>query len=226
MQPTPSFHRTGAARHRVVPFIAYLLVFYAVWTGWVYLVYPRLQMIGPATLAYALVNISLRLLIWVLPVFWYLRYVEHVNPIAYLNLQHHWQRGVLIGLALTSINILGSLLRFGLPHMSLHAITWNDLLSTSLLIGVIEEIPYRGFILQQLQNFCPFWVASLITALLFVGIHLPGWIALHLLRAESVVTIFIFGIVMAIVVRYSKSLWSAIVVHSLNDFLSAVVFRL
>jgi membrane protease YdiL (CAAX protease family) len=104
-------------------------------------------------------------------------------------------------------------------------IRWNSILGTSLLIGFVEEISYRGFILQKLQQRLNFWVANLISSLLFLGIHFPGWLSLHMLRTDLVVSIFIFGAVMAIVFRYSKSLSSVIVAHSLNDFLSFIIFH-
>src|SRR5262249_23402910 len=107
----------------------------------------------------------------------------------------------------------------------LRSVTWNSILGTSLLIGFIEEIPYRGFILQKFQERYGFWVANLLSSLLFLSMHLPGWISLHVLRAEVVIFVFFFGALMAFVFRYSKSLGSAIVAHSLNDFLSVVIFR-
>jgi uncharacterized protein len=208
------------------PFLVYLLLFHTTWIFWVYRIYPWLSTLGEATLAYALVNISLRLLIWVLPVFLYLRWVDHVDPIAYLKLKEQWRRGVLIGLVFTLINFLLSFLRVGWPQPSLHALTWNSLLSTFFLIGFIEEIPYRGFMLQKFQERFHFWAANLLTALLFVAIHLPGWIKLDLLRVEMVLFVFIFGFLLGVIFFYAKSLWSVIVAHSLNDFLAGFLFRL
>jgi len=211
--------------NQLTPFIVYLILFHAAWIGWVFLIYPWARTLGEATLLYAVVNIGLRLLIWVLPVFLYLRYIDRVDPTAFLRVKQYWRRGVLIGLALTGINFLGSVARFGWPHPSKQSVTWNSILGTSLLIGFVEEIPYRGFILQKLQQRLNFWVANLISSLLFLGIHLPGWISLHMLRTDLVVSIFIFGALMAIVFRYSKSRWSVIVTHSLNDFLSFIIFH-
>jgi membrane protease YdiL (CAAX protease family) len=57
-------------------------------------------------------------------------------------------------------------------------------------------------------------------------VHVPGWIALHALRFDTAVTVLIFGAVMAIVFRYTDSLWAPTVAHSGNDFLSFVLFRL
>ena len=209
----------------LAPFVAYLFLFHAAWVAWVYLLFPSVRALGERTLTYALVNIGVRLLVWVLPVLLYLHFVEHVKPIEYLRLKQRWKRGLQIGLGFTCVNFLLLLIRFGMPNPNAQLITWNNVLSTSLLIGFVEELPYRGFILQKLQERLSFWVANAVSSLLFLAIHLPGWISLHMLSAETFVFVFIFGMLMSIVFRYSGSLWSAIIAHSLNDFLNAVVFH-
>jgi len=193
--------------------------------GYVFGIYPWMKSLGDRTLLYALVNLSLRLLVWVLPVLLYLRHIDHQDPIEYLKLKQNWRRGVVIGLALSLINFLGSMARFGAPHPSVQSLTWNSVIVTSFLIGLIEEIPYRGFILQKFEERYGFWVAFLLSSLLFLSIHIPGWLSLHLLKAESAISVFIFGAVMAIVFRYGKSLWVPIIAHSLNDFIAFIVFR-
>ena len=112
------------------------------------------------------------LLIWIVPVALYLRYVDHVPVLDYLKLTQHVRRGVIVAVALTAINVIGTLARFGAPHLSLQRITWNSILGTSFLVGFIEEIPYRGFMLQKFGERMNFWAANLITSLLFVTIHL------------------------------------------------------
>ena len=223
---TQSLARKDVLPHRFAPFLIYILVFHVIWIGWAYGIYPWLTTLGEATLEYALVNIGLRLLIWVAPVVAYLRWIDRADPIAYLKLKHNWQRGLLIGMAFSGINLLLSLARFGMPHPSLQSLTWNSLLGTSFTIGIVEEIPYRGFMLQKFQERVPFWAANLITSLLFVGIHLPGWIALHLVRAETITFVFLFSIIMGVVFRYSQSLWSVMIAHLLIDFLEVVIFGL
>ena len=222
----PLTQEKGKAKHPFSPFIIYFLLFYGFWSGWVYVIYPLMQRLGPATLTYALANIVVRLLLWVIPVFLYLRYIDHVNPIAYLKLNHYWKRGILIGLALSLLNFLGMLLRFGPPHPSMQYITWNSVLSTSILVGLFEEIPFRGFILQKLQEKFPFWLSNLHSSLLFLSIHLPGWILLHALTWSNVISIFVLGVIFAIIFHFSQTLWSSIITHSLNDFLSAVLFHI
>jgi membrane protease YdiL (CAAX protease family) len=209
----------------LAPFLAYVVTFHLAWAAWPYFLYPKLTAIGERTLQYAVLNLSIRLLVWVLPVFLYLRYVDGVDPVGYLKLKHHVRRGVAVALLLTAINLVGSIARFGLPHPTMQRVTWNSMLGTSFLVGFIEEIPYRGFMLQKFAERVDFWLANLITSLLFLAVHLPGWMALHMLRADTATTSFIFSAVMAIAFRYADSLWAPIVTHSANDFRSFVLFR-
>lgn len=216
---------SGKEGRRPRPFLTYLIAFHAAWAAWVWLGYPRVRSLGEETFVYALANIGVRLLLWVAPVWVYVRRVRGEEPARYLKLKGRWRRGVLVGLALSALNFCGSLARLGVPHFDARAVTWNSILSTSLLIGFVEEVPYRGFILQELQERLGFWPAGLLSSLLFVGIHLPGWFLLGSFRAEVAASVFVFGAGLAVVFRYSKSLWSVIVAHSLNDFLAFVVFR-
>ena len=192
--------------------------------GYVFVIYPWMRSLGEQTLRYALINISIRLLVWVLPVFVYLSCIDGVNPVEYLKLKDSWKRGVIVGLALSLINLFGSMLRFGWPHLGVH-FTWNSLFGTSILIGFIEEVPYRGFMLQKFAEYYGFWVAAIITSVLFLSIHLPGWISLHLLNVATIMSVFLFGFVMAVVLRYTRSLWAPIITHSTNDFFAFVLFH-
>jgi membrane protease YdiL (CAAX protease family) len=203
----------------------YLIVFHAVWTAWVLVGYPRLRTLGEDTLVYALVNLTIRALVWVLPIFLYLRYLDGVEPARYLKLTEHWRRGLLFALAFSALNFFASLAQHGLPPFRAAAFTWNSVLSTSLLIGFVEEIPYRGFIFQKLNESFSFPYASLIASLLFLAIHLPGWISLGLFKPQIAIFVFVFGVLMTLLLHYARSLWAPIVSHSLNDFFAGVLFH-
>jgi len=212
-------------RSRLAPFLGYVVAFHALWALWPYFLYPRLTRLGEATLTYALVSIGCRLLFWVAPVFLYLRYVDGVDPFGWLKLKSDVRRGLVVAGLLTIANVLGSIARFGVPHLSADRITWHSVIGTSFLVGFIEEIPYRGFMLQKFEERMNFWAANLLTSTLFLLIHIPGWTALHMLRPDLAASIFFFGVLMAVAFKYSRSLWAPIVTHSANDFLSFVVFR-
>ncbi len=183
-------------------------------------------MVGEQTLLYASVNLLVRAVLWVLPVFAYLRYVNGISPCSYLKMRSNWRRGLVFAIIFSALNFALLLGQHGLPHFRAGTITWNSVLSTSLLIGFVEEIPYRGFIFQKLNEWFSFPTAAIISSLLFLAIHLPGWLLLHLFNARVAVFIFIFGLLMVLLLRYSRSLWAPIISHSLNDFFTAVLFHL
>jgi membrane protease YdiL (CAAX protease family) len=215
------------SNRQTASFVTYLIVFHLFWMiGFVFWIYPWMRTLGETTLRYALTNVAIRLLVWVLPVFLYLWYIDRVNPVDYLKLKQNWKRGLSVGVLLSVLNFFGSMIRFGWPHLNAQALTWNSVISTSILIGFVEEIPYRGFMLQKFAAYWGFWVAAILSSVLFLGMHLPGWISLHMLRAGTVASVFVFGFVMAIVFRYTKSLWAPIVTHSTNDFIALVLFHL
>jgi membrane protease YdiL (CAAX protease family) len=221
--PAPWLSQPGSG----APFFGYVAAFHLGWIAWSYVIYPKLTAtFGQETFAYAVFQLGVRMAFWLAPVWFYLRYVERVNVLEYLKLKHHVRRGLLVGIGLTALNAAGTVARFGLPHPTMERVTWNSIFGTSLLVGVIEEVPYRGFMLRKFAEWMDFWLANLITSLLFLAIHLPGWIALHTLNAPAALTVAVFGFVMGLAVKWSDSLWAAIVAHSANDFLSFVVFRL
>src|SRR5262249_41219017 len=187
----PSAIETTAAvatvrdRTSIAPFLVYVAAFHLLWIAWPVFLYPRLVTVGSETLTYALINLSFRFVYWIAPVLLYLRYVDGVNPFEYLRLTPPVRRGVILALVLTAINVIGTFARFGMPHLSLQRVTWNSMLGTSFLIGFFEEIPYRGFMLRKFSERMNIWLANLVTSLLFLSIHLPGWIALHTFNAGS-----------------------------------------
>jgi hypothetical protein len=69
---------------RNAAFMIYVVAFFAVWTGWVIFLYPETLSFGDRTLSYTLVNVTVRLPVWVVPVLVDLRFIDHANPIAYL----------------------------------------------------------------------------------------------------------------------------------------------
>jgi len=224
-QHSKSSNQHASSTASGILFVAYLLLLNTSWTVWVLFGYPWLRTFGEQTLAYALINLTVRALVFVLPVFLYLRYLDRVDPFTYLKLKQHWLRDISIGLGVAVLFLLGYLVQHGWPRLRPGALTWNSVLGTSLLIGFFEEIPYRGFVFQKLCEWMSRRSAVAISALLFVAIHLPGWISLHLFTWPILIFVFVFGVLMAILFVYTKSLWAPIVSHSLNDFLSAVLFH-
>src|SRR4029434_9995492 len=97
----------------VVPFLLYVAAFQLVWIAWPWLLYPKLTAaLGEDTVAYAVVQLSIRVTVWVVPVWLYLRYIDRVEPVEYLKLKRHVGRGLVYALVLTVVNLLGMVARF------------------------------------------------------------------------------------------------------------------
>ncbi len=90
----------------------------------------------------ALVEPLWKLLFWIAPTFLYIRFVEGQNPLTYLKLTANILKGLLWGLAGIAFFIvveLSLILRHA-PHLPSGVDTWLDVL---LLVGLLEEIPFR-----------------------------------------------------------------------------------
>lgn len=214
----------GATRASDAAFLAYLLAFFLVWTGYVLWVFPHVRALGEASLAYAAAGIGARLLIWVAPVLLFLR-IGRQTCLSALGLRTHWVRGVALGLGCGALFLFANVIFRGLPAFDPGRLTWNAILSTSIGIGFLEEIPFRGFILPRLAARMNFWLANAVTSAIFTAFHLPGWLSLGLFNWGLVANIFALGYLFGALFRWSRSLFAPVIAHDVNNFISLIYGR-
>ncbi len=222
---------TGAGPDR--RFWAFVLAFYVAWVLRVVLLMPVDYSIDPGWLRQCWSQ-GLRLSLWVLPVFVYLKWVEGAHPAAFLRL-NTFPRGRTLALGLGIMaGYLGlcaaSSLLFqggGLHKVSvMTGADWADLVVGMSIVAFAEELLFRGLILQRLRARYAFQRANLLTALLFLGIHVPGWLYMqgpHWGLFQLGATIFIAGWVFGLTMEVTRSLWPPILLHLLNNVLSGVM---
>lgn len=88
---------------------------------------------------------------------------------------------------------------------------WRWFLASVLMGPFIEELIFRGLILQLLRRYTPNWFAALLSAALFAGLHaMRGW--------GNVVNAFIMGLVFAWMVIRSQSLLPTLICHPTINF--------
>jgi membrane protease YdiL (CAAX protease family) len=81
----------------------------------------------------------------------------------------------------------------------------------------------RGAILSTLKQKLSFLKANTITAFLFVFLHCPGWYFMGVLQLNfldpltGALAIFITGFMCGLAAEKGKSLYSAMIVHALNN---------
>jgi len=91
-------------------------------------------------------------------------------------------------------------------------------LGMSLAAGIIEELVFRGYLVNLLSRKYSFWIAGIIPSLLFTIIHIGA--------AKSVLNVFqllvagmLVSIMFLVIYKRTGSIWNASVVHFLWNFL-------
>ena len=178
----------------------------------------------------AITSAVIKIAIWVTPVIFLVKVMEKHNPLSYLGLRYNFKKGLkwvcwvsLVFIAyfvILNFIVLKSNIDF---QMGLH-----EWLNIVLLVGITEEIVFRGFLLRKLMDSYKFWIANTITALLFVSIHFPIWFYKDLFEfsylLNGITTTFVLGIILGFIYKKSNSLWSVIIVHSLYNLLVSLFY--
>lgn len=90
--------------------------------------------------------------------------------------------------------------------------TWFGAIGMLLLGGIAvpfaEELLFRGVLYVWLRERWGLWPGILLSSLIFGVVHVDIAVA---------GAAFVLGIVLALVFEYSRSLWSAVLVHALNN---------
>ena len=81
-------------------------------------------------------------------------------------------------------------------------------LVVSLVAPFLEELFFRGFIYRIFTRTWPLWLGSLLTALLFSLIHF---------QIETVIPLFILGLILNYSYEKTGSVWTSVAFHSLNN---------
>src|SRR2546422_2457443 len=97
-----------------------------------------------------------------------------------------------------------------------------DSLLLSMAIGVCEEICFRGYILQNLGEGSPIWMATLVTGLIFCAFHLleVGFDARGL---SFLLFIMLLNVFLVLTRLLTRSLWLAIGFHTVFDWVAIIV---
>ncbi len=176
--------------------------------------------------------------IWVLPVFVLVRRIEKQPVLSFLGLQDGVWRG--LKWAFIIIGIMGAY--FYLVHIvmmgkDMHInISFHTLLNTVILAGLLEEIVFRGYILNKWINGLSsdttdksdsFWSANMYTSILFVLIHFPIWLRTGQMVFPDVIgsmaNIFLLSLLFGYLYKKTNSLWTGIIIHAAYN-LFVVIF--
>ena len=203
----------------------YFIAFFSLWSIRELWLVQYLDLMDPVPRA--ITSATIKIAIWVIPVILFVKLVDKVEPFSYLGLRHNLRNGlkwtgwvslVLLFYVVLKITVLGDTIDFQLE--------FNEWLNVVLLVGITEEIVFRGFLLRKLMESFKFGIANTITSLLFVSIHFPIWIykgefefSNLLVNMSTILSIFVLSILFGIIYKKSNSLWTVIIIHSLYNLI-------
>jgi uncharacterized protein len=210
--------------------LAYVFALYAAWSGaWLLSLWLEKQAILPGLpfdrFVYWLV---MRILLWVLP------------SIAIIRRSGRSMREVLGADRVKAILLWGGIigLVWGgktplfnlLANKPLHPIVWDWSFVTAVIYApLVEEITFRGAIMGALETRMSFLVSNLITGVLFLLIHFPGWYfdgffsSGITIVASSALGILLLGWIFGYIANKSKSIIASTLAHMLNNFFQRFV---
>jgi membrane protease YdiL (CAAX protease family) len=204
-------------------FLVVLFVFSA-WSLRVGLV--NFETLSDLTLA-GVLNEALRAMIFVGPAFLYLRYVEKAPVLAFLRISRPhanfaWILPVTGTLFVAWYVLLDRIVGDGMLTDVATAVVLFTILSPATLV---EEIFFRGFLLNEFWQTMGFWRANLASSSLFALVHFPGWFALGKampLVFTDALGLLVLGMVFGWAMKKTGSLWTAYILHALNNLLVVV----
>lgn len=168
---------------------------------------------------------AMKLAIWVVPALVLIRLSgRQIRAVVALN---RWRSallwGVGVGLALGALSVLSR----AVGHQPLFTpqLSW-PWVDAVIVSPIVEEVTFRGAVLGGLLQRSRFLIANTLTALLFLGAHLPGWyfqgrlLALLTAPVGGALSIFLIGWVLGLVYYQSRSVLGSTLAHALNNLLS------
>ncbi|MCB0037385.1 MAG: CPBP family intramembrane metalloprotease [Anaerolineales bacterium] len=205
----------------LIPSGIYSLVVIGFWTIWCLLMVEWPQIFAlPSVRAIARVSI-----VFVPAMIFYLRGNYENSIFDYFLLRKNWVQGVIFGVGIATLYFsLGWLVNGDTRQSAFHFPTgfsiWVNFILGSPLA---EEAFFRGVLLQELRTAMGTTLATVVSAFAFTLLHLPQWLILDNLFGVELLslslTIFTYGIIFAIFVNLTQSLWASLLPHWINNFI-------
>ena len=131
---------------------------------------------------------------------------------------HHFMLKILLAVVVVAI------LSMFKNHRSfnINSFTLEDFINKFLLVGIEEELVFRGLVLNGLTKKETFIKASIVTSILFALIHIPGYIRLELELSLIIINclkILAVSCVYNYIFKETKSIWPIVIIHGVWDLL-------
>ena len=142
------------------------------------------------------------------------------DPVSYLRLRYNVAWGLVVGALVGSAFLAKDLVRVLLledrpPDLS-------GISAVSFSSPFVEEVVFRGLVLQRAEQYSGFWKANALSAGLFVTVHLPGWTFAGPPSAggllSSAAYVFVVALILGYLLKKTGSLWACVVTHTMSNW--------
>jgi len=199
---------------RTTPDVAiFVAAFFVVWTTWIVIAW-KLELVPE------LARPWLRAAIWVSAVLIWVRWQETQAPLTWLGLKPVNKTIVMVSAAAFLGLLAWNGVRVSVTGASLGRVgELGGLALISGFVGVfVEELLFRGVVQTKLSETLGSSFAVLLTAAVFLMIHVPGWLLLDLpVNAQIVGSVFAIGAICGALRHWTQSIWPAVAAHWANN---------
>jgi membrane protease YdiL (CAAX protease family) len=197
--------------------LAILICQYVAWTAW--LIFVKYFYNDGASYDNPYRALS-RVLILLLPAIFFIYTNKEINFELKENIVRGLKYGLIASLLITVYYLLvGN--RFGDLNLDRSIWVWINFVIFS---PIAEEMMYRVVVMKTLSGFKSTFFIVITSSLLFVAYHIPQWVfSVEVLSVQEIlvnaITIFIYGIIFALLYHKSKSIFGSLIPHIVNNFL-------
>lgn len=182
------------------------------------LLWTLLLLLMPYSASFVLL---LKIILWGIPAYLYPKLANNINANKFFLLNKP-PKGKLILISVVFLVTYSALINVG--RLEVKPVSLFYIVSAFVMSPVIEEMAFRGVILQMLHQFIGWTYANVTTAILFMLYHIPLW----LVRGQSVsvmgcLWVVFFAVCMGFVMFQSKSLWTCIIIHAIQNVLFGIL---
>jgi hypothetical protein len=194
----------------------FVAVFFALWTAAVALVW-KLELLDPALRPWV------RAALWLGAAGVWLAWKRPARPLTWLGIAPATLRAVALAAAAFVVMLAIAFVRdriTGTPGLVASDFAASAL-AVRLSVVLQEELVFRGVIQTRLAEGGVTWIAVLLSSLLFLAIHLPGWSIVGAfttepwgqVQARNVGSVLLLGLACGSLRAWSGSLWPGVALH-------------
>ncbi|MGY3777884.1 CPBP family intramembrane glutamic endopeptidase [Isobaculum melis] len=209
--------------------IIYIVLFFFIWTVYELFVKPTITSTFNEPLG-EIIRSIFKIMVWIVPCIYLLK---KNNDNVYVSLDDlftnkiKWLNYLPLFILFTIFLLGGSWLQYG--NLAVRdTFQPHQLIGSFLLVGMTEEMVFRGWLLNSFLTKMSTTLAIIINALLFLAIHFPVYlykgVLLEVIISGQFLQILILSIIFSITFIKSKNLLVPIVFHMYWDLLAILFY--